>query len=403
MNYKINNNMMKKIFYHYSFLICCALLFSAIHTKSFSKDLKITSMELGYPVPAIPFYHFKAELELDEPSIIELKAAVNGDTLRFVNLYKDHSEEDLDKPPFVHRPPSGYALSQDNTLYKKPVITGWLRWQPGEEYEIEITVRLKESAQPSEDDEFVSASAKVTAPSEGDFFDEQWKSYKSVVLSETAGIDRTKEAVEVLLPFYPDEVNDLKREIRVMAVDTENHTLTEVPSQIFDIREYEEEDDLAPLEEGGHQRTIPLWMPTVSCKVAFLADVPAKSSKVYLIYYNNADAMAKTYHSDLRVQGELPGLRIDNNYFNAVLHPRVRFFTAWKPTAPFTGTPEFMFLPGPGPTRLTGSRTRICVPSQGRCWQPVNSGVRCVKSLKSMLRYAMIFSRMSPISSAPQT
>jgi hypothetical protein len=313
---------MKKFFNHYSVLICCAILFSAIHTKSFSKDLQITSIELGYPVPAIPFYHFKAELELDEPFIIELEAAVNGDTLRFVNLYRDHSEEDLDKPPFLHRPPSGYALSQDNTLYKKPVITGWLRWQPGEDYEIEITVRLKESAQPSDDDKFVSASAKVTAPREGDFYNENWKSYKSIVLSETAGIDRTNEAVEVLLPFYPDEVNDLKREIRVVAVDIDNHSLTEVPAQVFDIMEYQKEDDLAPLKEGQPERTIPLWMPTVTCKVAFLADVPAKSSRVYLIYYNNEDAMAKTYQTDLQVQGELPGLRIDNKYFNAVLHPQ---------------------------------------------------------------------------------
>ena len=35
----------------------------------------------------------------------------------------------------------------------------------------------------------------------------------------------------------------------------------------------------------------------------------------------NEKAMAKTYQTDLRVQGELPGLSIDNNYYSAVLHP----------------------------------------------------------------------------------
>jgi len=47
-------------------------------------------------------------------------------------------------------------------------------------------------------------------------FDPAWKNYKSIVLSETAGISRTAEPVEVLLPFYPDEAKDLKRIIRVV-------------------------------------------------------------------------------------------------------------------------------------------------------------------------------------------
>jgi hypothetical protein len=46
--------------------------------KSGKSSLKISNIELGYPVPGIPYYHFKAELELAEPSIIELEATVNG-------------------------------------------------------------------------------------------------------------------------------------------------------------------------------------------------------------------------------------------------------------------------------------------------------------------------------------
>jgi hypothetical protein len=55
--------------------------------------------------------------------------------------------------------------------------------------------------------------------------------------------------------------------------------------------------------------------------VAFLADVPASSSRVFLIYYNNEDAMAKVYQTDLRVQGEMPGLQIDNELISVILHP----------------------------------------------------------------------------------
>jgi hypothetical protein len=313
---------MKKSIFQYSIILFCCLFLNVLaNAKDKTNSLKITHIELGYPVPGIPFYHFKAQLELNQPSIIEIEAVVNGKTLRFVNLYRGDVEQEVDKPAFIHRPPSGYALSQDNALYKTPEITGWLKWQPGQDYEIKITVRLKQSAQPSDKDKFVSASAKLTAPNGSQVFDNAWKNYKSVVLSETAGIDRKNEPVEVLLPFYPDEVNDLKREIRVMAVNPRDYSLTEVPSQVFDIQEYLKKDDLSPLEEGQPERHIPLWMPTVTCKVAFLAEVPAKTSRVFLIFYNNDKAMAKSYQTDLRVQGELPGLSIDNDHFNIVLHP----------------------------------------------------------------------------------
>ena len=314
--------MKKSVIKYVIALFCCLYMFAEVEGKNDPGSLEITQIELGYPVPSIPFYHFKAKLELPEPSIIEVESAVNGKTLRFVNLYKGDIEEETNKPAFIHRPPSGYALSQDATLYKSPVITGWLMWRPGEDYEIKITVRLKKTAKLSEDDKFISASVSLTAPDDAAVFDPAWKNYKSVVLSETAGIDRKAEPVEVLLPFYPDEANDLKREIRVLALDPDDYSLTEVKSQVFDVQEYLEEDDLSPLKEGTPQRHIPLWMPTVTCKVAFLADVPARSSRIFLIYYNNEKAMARTYQSDLKMEGELPGLKIDNSYLNIVLHPK---------------------------------------------------------------------------------
>jgi hypothetical protein len=67
-------------------------------------------------------------------------------------------------------------------------------------------------------------------------------------------------------------------------------------------------------------------MPTVTARVAFLANVPARVSRVFLIYYNNKSAMVKTYTTDLRVQGEAPGLQIENEYLSVVLHPKSGHF-----------------------------------------------------------------------------
>ena len=293
-------------------------------TNGFSADkqeLKIGKVELGYPCPAIPFYFLKAELELPYPSIMEVEVAVNGKTLRFTNLHKETDTEDLNKPVLTHRPPSGAGLSQDNSIYNHPYVIGWVKWEPGKQYEVKVTVRMKKEAKNSDNDLFISASKNITAPQGSEAFDPAWKKYKSVVLSETAGIARKAEPTEVLLAFYPDEIKDLKREIRVASVDPETHQLTEVPCQVFDIQEYLKEDDLAPDASGKPTRQVPIWLPTVTARLAFLADVPAKSSRVFLIYYNNDAAMAKTYRTDLHMQGDAPGLQIDNDLISVVLHP----------------------------------------------------------------------------------
>jgi hypothetical protein len=285
-------------------------------------ELKINKLELGYPCPAIPYYYVTADLELPWSSIIEAEMTVNGKVLRYLNLHQLNDMEDLTRPVIKHRPPSGAGLSQDNTLYKDLSVIGWVKWQPGQNYEVKISIRMKKAVKASAGDQFISAVKNITAPEKAKVFDPAWKNYKSVVLSETAGIDRKAEPVEVLLAFYPDEAKDLKREIRVVSVDPATYELKEVPSQVYDIQQYLVEDDLAPDATGRPTRDVPVWLPTVSARLSFLADVPARSSRVFLIYYNNVDAMAKVYKSDLVVQGEAPGLQIDNEFMSVVLHPK---------------------------------------------------------------------------------
>ena len=303
------------------------------------KELNITKIELGYPCPAIPYYHFKADIELPESSIIEVEAEVDGKALRATELRRASDLEDLNRPPLSERPPQGYIASQDGTHYKDLSVVGWVKWEPGQNYKIRISVRIKKSVHPSNDDKVISSTKTVTVPQGVAGFDKKWKGYKSLVISETAGISRINEPVEVLLAFYPDEAEQLTRDIRVVSVDPKTHLLAEVVSQVYDVQEFLKEDDLAPDKNGTPTRKVPLWMPTVSARVAFLADVPAKSSRVFLVYYNNPDAMEKFYKTDLRVQGEAPGLQIDNDVFSVALHPSSghldQITLKSKPDAPF--------------------------------------------------------------------
>jgi hypothetical protein len=291
-----------------------------------AQTLKIEKLELNYPTPAIPYYHLKADITLPSPSIIEAEVEVNGKTLRYTDLKPEHDPGDQSHPHLTNRPPSGSGLSQDNFVYHAPSIIGWVKWQPGKQYDVKITVRMKKAVAQSKNDVLISAIQKVSAPSTASVFDTAWKSYKSIVLSETAGLERKDEPVEVLLPFYPDEVNDLKREIRVVSFDPQTKQTTEVASQVYDIQQYLKPDDMAPDKNGNPTRQIPVWMPTVTARVAFLASVPARSSRVFMIYYNNRNAMAKIYKTDLHVQGEAPGLQIDNDLISVVLHPKSGHF-----------------------------------------------------------------------------
>jgi hypothetical protein len=127
---------------------------------------------------------------------------------------------------------------------------------------------------------FLTASSKVKAPDGTMVFDKAWKSYKSVVLSETGGINRVKEPTEVLLAFYPDEALQLSRDIRVVEVDAKTHALTEVPSQVYDIQESLAEDNLAP-DKNVFQRVkrhfgcqqflqeSPFWQTYLQSRVAY--------------------------------------------------------------------------------------------------------------------------------------
>ncbi|MEZ5103955.1 MAG: hypothetical protein R2757_05640 [Draconibacterium sp.] len=302
-------------------MLFIVFLSPVISGKETAKELHVKSIELKPPVPAIPFYHFVAQVELAEPSIIEVKAEVNGKALRFNDLHKHISDDDLNYPALTHRPPSGYGLSEDGTLYQNFDVVGWLKWQPGEKYTIKLTVRVKKDIKADENDIWLSKTETLTAPENIVVFDPAWKNYKSVVVSETAGIERKSEPVEMLLAFYPDEAFDLKREIRVVAVEPDTYRLTEVPSQVYDIQKYTVEDDMAPDKNGEPTREVPLWFPTISARVAFMADVMPNQSKVYLVFYNNDKALAKIYDTSLRVQGEMPGVSIENGNISVVLHP----------------------------------------------------------------------------------
>lgn len=309
--------------------ICLFILFFVIkgfyNCNVYSQSIDISEATLGYPAPAIPFYHFKIKVELPYQSAIRVTTKVDGKELRFTDIYSDATFKkiELNNPRLVHRPPSAYALSEDTTKYKAFYAIGWLRWKPGHRYNLEVKVQLKDNLQFSEHDTTLSAIKILTAPLKSVVFDSAWENYKAVVVSETNGIARVGAPIELLLPFYPDEANNIENDIRVVSVDPKTFALSEVSSQVYDVKKFLMKDDLSPLQKGDSDRIVPLWLPTVTAQLSFLADVPAHSSEVFLIFYNNKNAKRRNYQTDLHIQESVgTGMQISNNSITVELHPK---------------------------------------------------------------------------------
>lgn len=105
--------------------------------------------------------------------------------------------------------------------------------------------------------------------------DSEWKNYKSVTFTETAGIGRTNEPVDIAVTFdTPTPVND----IRVLDSLV---TLNEVPSQVYNV-----------VTDGSGK--------CVSANIAFLVNCPASSSVTYYIVYNKKTPAAPPVYDGLR-------------------------------------------------------------------------------------------------------
>ncbi len=110
-----------------------------------------------------------------------------------------------------------------------------------------------------------------------------WLSHNPVTLTETIGLGRINEPVDILFKPSPGNCRS-ENEVRIIAPNG----VTEVPSQVYDV--------IRDPETGG----------IASCRVVFLANCPASGSVTYHIIYNNYAATAPVYDG-LRLITEAPG------------------------------------------------------------------------------------------------
>ena len=245
----------------------------------------------GHPSQESPWYHLRLWLSLEgDGTYVVTHVKVNGQRVRDFQAYHD------------------FRRTRDQELRAGGVNELVLRWNwtPGEHYQVEVS-----GNGPKENGTF-SFTVGVDSPSSGGYWDPAWKYYASLVLTEMAGVARENEPVHASLAVYADRVTDPTRELRVVAVDPDSGAHREVPCQVHDVARYTAEG----MKHGDE------YQPTTTFQFAFLADVPAHSSRVYLVFYGNPGARAPVYSSGLSVTGEGLGLTIENAFYRTILAPK---------------------------------------------------------------------------------
>jgi len=245
----------------------------------------------GFPTPENPWYHLRLGFSLEGDGRYQIsRVKVNGQRVRDFVPYHD------------------FCPQKDQLLKTRGVselVVRW-DWKPRERCQVEIT-----GNGPSEKESF-TLNASVDAPAGGGYWDPAWKHYASLVLTETAGLDRVDEPVHASLAVYGDRIQDPEREVRIVAVHPQSGAHHEVPCQVQDVARYTAEG----MQIGEE------YQPTTTFQVAFLADVPASSARVYLAFYGNRSARPTAYPSGLSVTGENLGLAVENPFYRAILSPK---------------------------------------------------------------------------------
>ncbi len=130
---------------------------------------------------------------------------------------------------------------------------------------------------------------------------ELWKSYKTIIVEETKGLDRQAEPVEITVSFHKKEISHPEKEIRLVET-LMNGDYKEIPSQVFEIQR----------RLGGQ---------LIQCQIVFLISLSANEKKSCRLLYNNPGAHQPSYSSDLKIRGEGFGLIVANGYYKADMTP----------------------------------------------------------------------------------
>ncbi len=280
------------------------LIFLAAITLILTSSVR--AAEFGYPVEGEPWYFIKVTFA--DPALLSKGAwrvsriLVNSERCRDFLLFQG-GEEVLGKEILGERP---FDLK-----IRYP-------WKGQQTYEVQVELENPKTKKSSR------LVQKITAPALQGYWNSDWKNFLALLVSEEHGIERVNYPVHATLGILSAYFKS-GQEIRVVKVEkgASDVVYKEIPSQVYEVIPWADQKSLSAVEidEKTGQRII-RYHPTTSFSVAFLANLKAKEKATYLVFYNNPDAPAPAYSTDLRVTGNGIGKTIENKHFRVTLHPK---------------------------------------------------------------------------------
>ncbi|MDY0371312.1 MAG: hypothetical protein WC182_07025 [Bacilli bacterium] len=249
--------------------------------------MKFKNYGFKFPTAEFPYYHLELLLEGASSKLAceVVNVTVDGKRNRDFEVLNDGKSC---IPPVI----------QPEAKEKKLMVR--IDWSKGKSYTINI--ELKDSK-----DKIIHMEESFLATEENGYWNNEWKYYASHVIKETSGYDRVQEPVHVVFAVYKDRISNPIKEMRVVEIDTETGKATEIRSQVYGVSEWEKWQDIH-------------CQPSTTIEIAFLADVPAKKSKVFLFFYGNSAAEKPSYDSDLKISGDGYALSVENSFYKVNLH-----------------------------------------------------------------------------------
>ncbi len=239
-------------------------------------------VKFSFPRPEHACYHLVVGLGVEPDSDWKVvEARIDGHRSRDFWVYSDGQAQKL-------------RLLRRGTLAKVLVRCDW---QNGSTHAVELDLKQEDGSRTQ------TLKLEATAPATGGWWNPGWRYYLGVVARENTGLTRTQEPIHLTLATYSDRIADPEREVRVVAIDPVSGLPQEVVSQVYHVSTW-----TTPKPDKYTQNT-------TTCEVAFLADVPALSEKVFLVFYGNPAAVRPQYQTDLSVQGQGLELNVENAYY----------------------------------------------------------------------------------------
>lgn len=200
-------------------------------------------------------------------------------------------------------------------------------WQAGHDYQVRIEL------QHGSDSSTVEGSA--AAPSTGAFPFPGWSHHRVFHVRETAGLERRREPMELMLSAYSEECASWQKELRMQAMDPRSGTTSAVPFQVM--REV----------RANHTAVQRRDQCSTAWVMAFL-DVTCAADCLLICAWGNPEAGAAEMDErgpDLRVEAAADGWRyVSNGHYNAGLCPRSGQLGSIEPKA----RPGHVFHYAPG-------------------------------------------------------